>query len=416
MRIGIVGLGYVGLPLAVAFGEAGHDVVGYDTDEERIARLSAGESDIEDVPSGSLTSLGERFTATTDPAPLSDCDAVLICVPTPLRAEREPDLAYVHASAETIGEILTPGQLVVLESTTYPGTTREEVLPRLERGGLTVGEGGFHLAYSPERIDPGRSEHTIRGTPKVVGGVTAACAERAVELYSEICDEVMTVSSPEAAELSKLLENIFRSVNIALVNELAQLTDRLGIDIWEVIDAASSKPFGFMRFEPGPGMGGHCLPIDPFYLAYKARKHDFYTEFVELAGKINQTHPLFCVRKIEHALNGAGVAVNGANVLILGVSYKAGVADLRESPALKIIRILRELDADVSYHDPLVSALPDQGLESVELGPAVAVADAVAIVTAHDGIDYPELIGAAKLVVDFRGVSRGVEADNVVRL
>ena len=416
MRIGIVGLGYVGLPLAVAFGEAGHDVVGYDVDEERIARLGADESDIEDVPSQSLAALGERLQAGTDPAPLAECDAILICVPTPLRAEREPDLTFVRSSAETIGGILRAGQLVVLESTTYPGTTREEVLPLLERGGLEVGEGGFHLAYSPERIDPGRSEHTIRDTPKVVGGISAACTERAVSVYSEICDEVVTVSSPEAAELSKLLENIFRSVNIALVNELAQLTDRMGIDIWEVVDAASTKPFGFMRFEPGPGMGGHCLPIDPFYLAYKAREHDFYTEFVELAGKLNQTHPLFCVRKIEHALNGTGTAVNGAKILIVGVAYKAGVADLRESPALKIIRILRELDAEVSYHDPLVPALPDHGLESVELGPAVAAADAVAIVTAQDGIDFPELIADAKLVVDFRGVSRDVEAGNVVRL
>ena len=305
MRIGIVGLGYVGLPLAVAFGEAGHDVVGYDVDEERIARLGADESDIEDVPSQSLAALGERLQAGTDPAPLAECDAILICVPTPLRAEREPDLTFVRSSAETIGGILRAGQLVVLESTTYPGTTREEVLPLLERGGLEVGE-GFHLAYSPERIDPGRSEHTIRDTPKVVGGISAACTERAVAVYSEICNEVVTVSSPEAAELSKLLENIFRSVNIALVNELAQLTDRMGIDIWEVVDAASTKPFGFMRFEPGPGMGGHCLPIDPFYLAFKAREHDFYTEFVELAGKLNQTHPLFCVRKIEHALNGTG--------------------------------------------------------------------------------------------------------------
>ena len=255
---------------------------------------------------------------------------------------------------------------MVLESTTYPGTTREELLPLLERGGLTVGE-DFHLAYSPERIDPGRSDNQIAETPKVVGGMTQACSERAVAVYSEVCDEVVTVSSPEAAELSKLLENIFRSVNIALVNELAQLTDRLGIDIWEVIDAASSKPFGFMRFEPGPGMGGHCLPVDPFYLAYKARQHDFYTEFVELAGKVNQAHPLFCVSKVQGALNDVGKAVRGARILLVGVSYKAGVADLREAPSLKILRHLRELGAHVSYHDSLVPALPDEGLESVDL-------------------------------------------------
>jgi UDP-N-acetyl-D-glucosamine dehydrogenase len=415
MRIGIVGLGYVGLPLAVAFAEAGHDVVGYDTDLGRVDALARGESDIEDVLSERLGALSERFSATGDDAALADCDAILICVPTPLAAEREPDLTYVRASAETIARHLREGQLVVLESTTYPGTTREELLPALERGGLRVGE-GFHLAYSPERIDPGRSDNQIAETPKVVGGVTQACCERAVALYSEVCDEVVTVSSPEAAELSKLLENTFRSVNIALVNELAQLTDRLGIDIWEVIDAASSKPFGFMRFEPGPGMGGHCLPVDPFYLAFKARQHDFYTEFVELAGKINQSHPLFCVSKIQSALNDVGKAVRGSRVLLIGVSYKAGVADLREAPSLKIIRHLRELGAEISYHDPLVPRLDEEDLESVDLDAGVASADAVAIITAHPGIDFGELVERAALVVDFRGVTRGTDAANVVRL
>ncbi len=351
MRIGIVGLGYVGLPLGVAFGEAGHDVVGYDVDEGRVQRLGAGESDIEDVSSERLAALSGRLTATADPAALGECEAILICVPTPLASEREPDLTYVISSAETIAGVLREGQIVVLESTTYPGTTREELLPLLERGGLKVGE-GFHLAYSPERIDPGRSDHQVRTTPKVVGGITPECTERAAAVYGEVCDEVVRVSSPEAAELSKLLENIFRSVNIALVNELAQLTDRLGIDIWEVIDAAATKPFGFMRFDPGPGMGGHCLPIDPFYLAYKARQHDFYTEFVELAGKLNQSHPHFCVAKVQGALNDAGKAVNGARILVLGVSYKAGVADMRGAPALKIIRHLQDLGADVAYHDP----------------------------------------------------------------
>jgi len=415
MRIGIVGLGYVGLPLAVAFGQAGHEVAGYDVDAARVERLDRGESDIEDVPSEALSGLGERFTASTEAAALADCDAVLVCVPTPLVAEREPDLTYVRKSAETIASVLREGQLVVLESTTYPGTTREELLPRLERSGLAVGE-GFFLAYSPERIDPGRSSHTIAGTPKVVGGITPACLERAERLYAEICDEVVPVSSPEAAELSKLLENTFRSVNIALVNELAQLTDRLGIDIWEVVDAASSKPFGFMRFEPGPGMGGHCLPVDPFYLAFKARQHDFATEFVELAGKINQSHPLFCVSKIQAALNDRAKAVNGSRVLIVGVAYKSGVADLREAPALKMIDHLRELGADVSYHDPHVPALPDKELESASLEEAVAAADAVAIVTAHDELDYPKLVAAAALVVDFRGVTRALAADNVVLL
>jgi UDP-N-acetyl-D-glucosamine dehydrogenase len=281
--------------------------------------------------------------------------------------------------------------------------------------GLAVGS-GFFLAYSPERIDPGRSDHTIATTPKVVGGFTPACLERAVELYGEICEEIVPVSTPEAAELTKLLENIFRSVNIALVNELAQLTDRLGIDIWEVVDAAASKPFGFMRFEPGPGMGGHCLPVDPFYLAYKARQHDFATEFVELAGKINQSHPLFCVSKVQRALNDREKSVKGSRVLIVGVAYKSGVADLRESPALKIIDHLRELGAVVSYHDPHVPALPEKGLESVDLAEAVAAADAVAIVTAHDGIDYQAMVEAAALVIDFRGVTRELAADNVVLL
>ncbi len=415
MRIGIVGLGYVGLPLAVAFANAGHDVVGYDVDPARVERLDRGESDIEDVPSVALAEIGGRFSAGSDPAALAECDAVIVCVPTPLVAEREPDLAYVRESAETIASVLREGQLVVLESTTYPGTTREELLPRLEASGLTVGE-SFFLAYSPERIDPGRSSHTVATTPKVVGGITPACLESAIDLYAEICDEVVPVSSPEAAELSKLLENIFRSVNIALVNELAQLTDRLDIDIWEVIDASSTKPFGFMRFEPGPGMGGHCLPIDPFYLAFKARQHDFATEFVELAGKINQSHPLFCVSKIQRALNDRELAVKGSSVLIVGVAYKAGVADLRESPALKIIDHLRELGATVTYHDPHVPELPERGLTSVPLAAAVAAADAVAIVTAHPGIDYADLVAAAALVVDFRGVTRGLGADNVVLL
>ncbi len=415
MRIGIVGLGYVGLPLALAFGEAGHAVTGYDTDARRVERLGRGESDIEDVPAERLVALGDCFQPTTEVGALGRCDAILICVPTPLANQREPDLSYVISAARSIAEILVEGQLVVLESTTYPGTTREQLQPLLEESGLRAGR-DFHLAYSPERIDPGRADHTVANTPKVVGGITAACADRAEELYAEITAEVVRVSSPEAAELTKLLENIFRSVNIALVNELAQLTDLMSIDIWEVIDAAATKPFGFMRFEPGPGMGGHCLPIDPFYLAFKAREHDFYTEFIELAGKINQTQPLYCVQKIQRALNDVGKPVKASRVLLLGVSYKAGVGDLREAPALNIVRHLRELGAEVSYHDPLVSELREAGLRSVELAPAVATSDAVAIVTAHPGVDYEALVRDAALVIDFRGVSRGIEADNLVRL
>ena len=416
MKVGIIGLGYVGLPLAVAFGQAGHQVVGYDVDAGRVDRLNDGESDIEDVPSEDLVALGDRFSASTEPSDLGACEAVLICVPTPLIAEREPDLSYVREAAETIAGVLYDGQLIVLESTTYPGTTREEVLPPLERGGLRVGE-DFFVAYSPERIDPGRSGHTIAATPKVVGGITDACRERAIQLYEEICDEVVPVSSPEAAELSKLLENTFRSVNIALVNELAQLTDRLGIDVWEVIDAASSKPFGFMRFEPGPGMGGHCLPVDPFYLSFKARQHNFATEFVELAGKINQSHPLFCVSKIQRALNDRERSVKGSRILIVGVSYKSGVADLRESPALKIIAELRNLGAEVSYYDPHVPALSGLGLESAgDLETAAGGSDAVAIITAHDEVDHAAIVAAAPLVVDFRGVTRDLGAENVVLL
>jgi UDP-N-acetyl-D-glucosamine dehydrogenase len=405
MQIGIVGLGYVGLPLAVAFAEAGHEVVGYDVDRDRIERLGRGESDVEDVPSAMLAGVGERLQTSADPAPLGGCDAVIVCVPTPLAAEREPDLSYVRAAAETVASVLSEGQLVVLESTTYPGTTREELLPPLERGGLEVGS-GFFLAYSPERIDPGRGIESIATTPKVVGGLTAACRERAERLYAEICDQVVPVSSPEAAELSKLLENTFRSVNIALVNELAQLTDRIGVDIWEVVDAAATKPFGFMRFEPGPGMGGHCLPVDPFYLAFEARRHDFAAEFVELAGKINQSQPHFCVSKVQRALNDRGKPVKGSRVLLVGVAYKSGVADLRESPALKIIELLRARGGDVVYHDPHVPELAEQGLRSVGLEEGLDGVDLAVIVTAHPSVDHGGVVERAPLVLDLRGATR----------
>jgi UDP-N-acetyl-D-glucosamine dehydrogenase len=341
---------------------------------------------------------------------------VVICVPTPLTGSREPDLSYLTDAARDLSAVLRESQLVVLESTTYPGTTRERLAPLLEEGsGLKAGA-DFSLAFSPERIDPGRTDYTMRTTPKLVGGLTAGCTERARELYAPICDEVVVLSTPEAAELAKLLENIFRSVNIALVNELAQLCDRLGIDVWEVIDGAATKPFGFMRFDPGPGMGGHCLPVDPFYLAFKAREHDFYPEFVELAGKVNRAQPAYCVDRIARALNEAEKAVKGSKVLVLGVAYKPGVGDVRESPALEIVGLLQELGAEVSYHDPHVPELPAQGLRSVELEAALAAADVVAIVTAHPGIDYPALVAAAPLVVDFRGVTREIEAANLVAL
>ena len=415
MKIGIVGLGYVGLPLAVAFAKAGHEVIGFDVDARKVEGLAQGKSHVEDVPDSTVEELLERFHPTASHADLASCHAVVICVPTPLTSSREPDLTYLLDSATALSQILQPEQLVVLESTTYPGTTRERLLPILEESGMSAGR-DFHLAFSPERIDPGRTDFTVNTTPKLVGGITAASAERARELYELICDEVVVLSSPETAELAKLLENIFRSVNIALVNELSQLCDRLGIDVWEVIDAAATKPFGFMRFDPGPGMGGHCLPVDPFYLAFKAREHDFYPEFIELAGKVNQAQPAFCVRRIERALNDAGKPVKGSKVLILGVSYKGGVGDTRESPALKIARLLRELGAEVSYHDPHVPELPELGLASADLDAALAAADIAAVVTAHPELDYPAIVSKAAAVIDFRGVTRGIESENLVRL
>ena len=421
-KVGIIGLGYVGLPLGVAFAEAGHEVVGLDADARKLEALQAGDSYVEDVPSERLAGLDGRLRATGRYADLTSCDAVIICVPTPLTSSREPDLSYLVDAGRSLASVLQSGQLVVLESTTYPGTTSERLKPILEESGLAAGR-DFHLAFSPERIDPGRTDFTIRTTPKVVGGLTEACTERAAGLYGGICDDVVQVSGPEAAELTKLLENIFRSVNIALVNELAMLCERLDIDIWEVVDAAASKPFGFMRFDPGPGMGGHCLPVDPFYLAYKAREHDFYTEFIELAGKINQNQPHFCVQRIERTLNDVSKATRGANVLLLGVSYKSGVGDIRESPALKMIKLLRERGAEVSYHDPHVPELTDHdlpagepGLSSVDLDEGLRSADLVCIVTAHPEVDHQRVVAEASLVLDFRGVTRGMRAHNVVRL
>src|SRR6202140_3535284 len=372
--VGVIGLGYVGLPLAVAFAQEGCDVIAVDVDARKIAAIEAGESYIEDVPSQLLREMGPRIHASTRYSRLAKADAVLICVPTPLTANREPDLGPLVDSTRALADVLQAGQLVVLESTTYPGTTRERVLPLLEESGLAAGR-DFHLAFSPERVDPGRTDYTLRNTPKVIGGLTEACATRAHELYGLICDHLVGVSTPEAAELTKLLENIFRSVNIALVNELAMLTDRMGIDIWEVVEAAATKPYGFMRFEPGPGMGGHCLPVDPFYLSWRAREFDLATEFVELAGKVNQQMPYHCVAKAQRALNDRGLSVKGARVTVVGVSYKPGVGDVRESPALKIIALLRDLGADVLYHDPHVPSLAEFALQSVELEQAVADTD-----------------------------------------
>jgi len=415
MSIGVIGLGYVGVPLAVAFAEAGEDVVGVDVDSRTVASLREGVSHVEDVSSERLAGLLDRFHPTTRYADLARVDAILVCVPTPLTPNREPDLGPLLGAARSLADVLQAGQLVVLESTTYPGTTRERLVPLLEESGMTAGT-DFHVAFSPERVDPGRTDHTMRTTPKVVGGLTEACAERARELYERICDTVVPVSSPEAAELTKLLENIFRSVNIAMVNELAILADRMGIDIWEVVDAASTKPYGFMRFDPGPGMGGHCLPVDPFYLSWRAREFDFATEFIELAGKVNQQMPYHCFERVERALNDAGKAVRGSRVLVLGVSYKAGVGDTRESPALKIMDLLADRGAQLSYHDPHVPELPSLGLSSTALDDAVAGSDLVLLVTAHPGVDHVAVAQAAPLLLDLRGVTRKAAAASIVRL
>ncbi len=411
MRIGVVGLGYVGLPLAVAFSEAGHDVVGVDTDTRIVEALGAGRSHIEDVSDEVLAGVAERLRATTRYADLAKADAVIVAVPTPLTRNREPDLQPLMACGGALAEVLQAGQLVVLESTTYPGTLRERFVPLLEESGLAAGR-DFHAAYSPERIDPGRTDYQLRNTPKVVGGLTPECRERAVEMYRLVCDEIIEVSTPESAELTKLLENIFRSVNIALVNELAVLCDRMGIDVWEVVDAAATKPYGFMSFKPGPGMGGHCLPVDPFYLSWRAREFDMQTEFVELAGEVNQAMPYFCVERISRALNDHSKAVRGSRIAIFGVSYKPGVGDLRESPALRIMRILRERGAELSYHDDFVPELSDHGL----LSEWPEDPDCSVIVTAHPGLDLERIVRESPLVVDFRGVTRGIEAANLVRL
>jgi UDP-N-acetyl-D-glucosamine dehydrogenase len=405
-EVAIIGAGYVGLPLARSFAEAGVGVVLVEIDPERVTAIGKGESYVEDVPSDTLAPLVETgmLSATRDYDAVREADAIVLALPTPLSANREPDLSTVLGAVREVAKRLRKGHLVSLESTTYPGTTREEALPILAETGLEVGT-DFHLAFSPERIDPGREDWTVKTTPKVVGGITPACTERACALYRRAIDDVFSVSSPEAAELTKLLENIFRTVNIALVNELAQLCDRMHVDVWEVVEAAATKPFGFMSFKPGPGLGGHCLPVDPFYLAWKAREYDFYTEFIELAGKVNENMPYFCLEKITRALNSQEKAVKGSHVHLVGVAYKADVGDLRESPALKLMELLRHEGADVSYHDPHVPDMPEQGLSSQDLDGSLANADCVAIVTAHSGIDYDRLAERANLVVDFRNAT-----------
>ena len=418
--VGVIGLGYVGLPLAVAFAQAGCEVVAIDVDPRRVEAIAAGDSHIEDVSSEQLQAVLQRIHASTRYADLTGAEAVLVCVPTPLTANREPDLGPLIDCSRELARVLAPGQLIVLESTTYPGTTRGRVAPLLEQSGLAAGS-DFHLAFSPERVDPGRTDFTLRTTPKVIGGLTGACADRAEELYRLVCEQLVRVSTPEAAELTKLLENIFRSVNIALVNELAQLCERMGIDVWEVVGAAATKPFGFMSFKPGPGLGGHCIPVDPFYLTWKAREYGFYTEFIELAGKVNEEMPYFCRSLVSQALNHhAQRAMKGSRILVLGVAYKPDIGDLRESPALKLISLLQNAGADVSYHDPHVPRFADDHfgltMESVPLEPAKY--DCVVVVTDHSSLDYEQLVDDASLVVDLRNATgaKGAAAEHVFKL
>jgi UDP-N-acetyl-D-glucosamine dehydrogenase len=419
--VAIVGAGYVGVPLARTFAEAGKRVLLVDVDAERVAQLNAGESYIEDVPADVLKPLVDNglVAATTDYDELREADAILIALPTPLSRQREPDLRILVSAAGQIAPRLRPGHLVVLESTTYPGTTREQVQPLLEAGSGLIAGKDFHLAFSPERVDPGREDWTTTNVPKVVGGIDEASTEAAAELYGSAIERVHRVSSPEAAELTKLLENIFRSVNIALVNELAQLCDRMDIDVWEVVDAAATKPFGFMSFQPGPGLGGHCIPIDPFYLTWKAREFGFSTEFIELAGKVNESMPYFCRSIVSQALNHARQrSLNGSRILVLGVAYKPDISDTRESPALKLIGLLRNAGAEVAYHDPHVPSFDEHGvaLSSSPLEPAEY--DCVVIVTNHSGIDYAQLVEDADLVIDLRNATgrNGTHSEKVWKL
>ncbi len=417
---GVVGLGYVGLPLAIEMGKAGNRVVGFEVSDEKVAELHAGRSYIPDVPTEDVTDLIARdlLAATTDFTRVSECDAVVICVPTPLDDMKEPDTSFMEGATRAIAPYLHEDTLVTLESTTYPGTTEEIVQPILESTALRVGETVF-LAFSPERVDPGNPVYQTRNTPKVVGGVTPRCTELAVLFYERFIDTVVAVSSTRAAEMTKLLENIFRCVNIALVNELLVLSERMGINMWEVIEAAKTKPFGFMPFYPGPGLGGHCIPIDPFYLAWKARQYDFHTEFIELAGKTNEYMPYYVVQRLMDALNTQQKALSGARVLMLGVAYKSDIDDMRESPAIRVTQLLNAKGADVVYHDPYVPSFTVDGraVPSTELSEvSLDEADVVLIITNHKSVDYHLVAERARLVLDTRNALGGRVADNVVLL
>ena len=403
---GVMGLGYVGLPLAVELVRAGYRVLGYDVSQKVVEGLNAGRSHIKDVPDAQLTEILDsgRFEATDNAARLGEPDVISICVPTPLGKYKDPDVSYIVAATNAVRETLRRGQAIILESTTYPGTTREVMLPALESTGLTVGE-DFFLAFSPERVDPGNTTFQTRNTPKVVGGITEACREVCCALYRPAIDTLVPVSSTEAAELVKLLENTFRSVNIGLVNEMAIVCDKLGVNVWEVIDAAATKPFGFMKFTPGPGLGGHCIPIDPHYLAWKMRGLNYKTRFIDIAGEVNTEMPVFWVRQVIEALNQHSRAMRGSRVLVLGVAYKKDIDDMRESPALDIIRLLEQQGAAVSYHDPHIPSFSEDGqvFRSVPLTEElVANADCVMVVTDHSAIDFAMVKRRARLVVDTR--------------
>jgi UDP-N-acetyl-D-glucosamine dehydrogenase len=408
---GIIGLGYVGLPLAVELARAGYTVLGYDISQRVVDGLNAGRSHIKDVKDADLREIVDagRFSATTDASRLAEPDAISICVPTPLSKYKDPDVSFIVAATEAVKATLRRGQAIILESTTYPGTTREIMLPALESTGLTVGD-DFFLAFSPERVDPGNPKYHTRNTPKVVGGITEACRQVCCALYQPAIDTLVPVTSTEAAELVKLLENTFRSVNIGLVNEMAIVCDKLGVDVWEVIEAAATKPFGFMKFTPGPGLGGHCIPIDPHYLAWKMRGLNYKTRFIDIAGEVNSEMPLFWVRKTIDTLNMRGTAMRGAKVLVVGVAYKKDIDDMRESPALDIIRLLEQYGAAVTYHDPYVPALEEDGhaFASVPLTrETLAGSDCVLIVTDHSNLDYELIRKHAPLIVDTRHAMGG---------
>jgi len=418
--IGIIGLGYVGLPLAMAFARAGFKTLGFDTQVEKVNSINKSKSYISDISSKDLAVVvtAKRFQATAQMSRIGESDVICICVPTPLTKKREPDLSYVTEATKAIAKCLRQGQLIILESTTYPGTTREVLLPILEKSGLKAGK-DFYLAYSPERVDPGNKKYGIKNTPKIVGGIDTVSTKLTQQFYACAADKVIPVSSAEAAEMTKIFENTFRHVNIALVNEIAQLCERMGISVWEVIETASSKPFGFMPFYPGPGVGGHCIPLDPNYLASKAKEYNFITRFIELAEEINTRMPHYVTTRIIETLNSQGKNLKGAKILILGVTYKKDVPDTRESPALKLIQLLLDKGANVRYNDPYIPDITSGKilLKSVELTKENLLgADCTVIVTAHTWYDIKKIVATSKLVFDCRGITRGISGDNIVRL